>query len=319
MMQSAPAAAAAAVDTVEREYIFELDDARWLSHLREEGFCVIRGVASKADVDETTALLWRDIEEAHGAKRGAPETWGDWHLSVTGLMAHFSQSVGAWHVRGLPRVRAAFERIWETSDLLVSMDSVLAWRPWHLNKSWLPKTEGLHLDQNPFTKPQLDCVQGMMPLIDVTDKSGGLEVVPRSHLEEAKKVYKQNYPDRGDWCPLSGDDPMQGKGVLLCCGAGDLILWDSRTVHGGVVGTGFEDGERGEGETKLARLSVTVAMTPRQRASEEVQRLRRVGFAASESFNHCPHEAGTSSGTIKRKLPRKCARVKLNEAQQALL
>ena len=48
-------------------------------------------------------------------------------------------------------------------------------------------------------------------------------------------------------------------------------------------------------------------------------RLRRAGFEAGESFNHVPHEAGTSSGTIRRRLPRACARAALAEAQQALL
>ena len=111
---------------------------------------------------------------------------------------------------------------------------------------------------------------------------------------------------------------MQGRGVLLLACAGDLILWDSRTVHGGLVGSG--DAPSGESpEVELARLSVTVAMTPRKLANDEVQRLRHEGFKARESFNHCPHEAGTSSGTIRRKLPRACTRVKLNEAQQALL
>merc|ERR1719390_131282 len=119
------------------------------------------------------------------------------------------------------------------------MDTVIAWRPWHVEKSWRPQTEGLHLDQNPFTKPQLDCVQGMMPLMDVTEATGGLEVVPGSHNAAAKAAYKEMYPDmarRGDWCPLDQDDPLQGQGVLLVASAGDLILWDSRTVHGGVVG-----------------------------------------------------------------------------------
>ena len=30
---------------------------------------------------------------------------------------------------------------------------------------------------------------------------------------------------------------LQGTGKLLLAKAGDLILWDSRTVHGGRVGT----------------------------------------------------------------------------------
>ena len=32
--------------------------------------------------------------------------------------------------------------------------------------------EGLHLDQNPFAKPDRCCVQGMVPLLDVTEASG---------------------------------------------------------------------------------------------------------------------------------------------------
>ena len=297
-------------------YCFDLADPRWAQHLHDEGYCVLRGVASQEDVEQATALLWRDMEAAHGAMRGRPETWGGYWLSATGIMAHLAQSAGAWYVRGLPGVKAAFERVWARADLLVSMDAVLAWRPWRLEPSWKPRTEGLHIDQNPLLKPQLECVQGMMPLMDVTERSGGLQVVPRSHSEEARVELRGRYAGWGwDWCPLHCDDPMTARAVLLLASAGDLILWDSRTVHGGVVGTDGGDGAQKE----LARLSVTVAMTPRERASEQVQSLRRAGFAAGESFNHCPHEAGTSSGTIKRRLPRACARVELSEAQRALI
>lgn len=318
------------------DYSFDLDDMRWLHHLREEGYCVVRSVASKADIDEAKDLLWHDITAAHGALRGAPSTWGGFWLSRTGLMAHLAQSLGAWFVRGLPGIKTTFERVWATDDLLVSMDSVIAWRPWQLDESWRPQTEGLHIDQNPFNKPQLECVQGMMPLIDVTERSGGLEVVPRSHGDEARALLRQRYRWGGDWCPLDNDDPMTACGRLLLASAGDLILWDSRTVHGGMVGHGASagacagvcagagtdgetEGDREGEEIQLARLSVAVSMTPRKLASEEVLSLRRAGFAAGESFNHCPHEAGTSSGTIKRKLPRGCARFELSESQQALL
>jgi ectoine hydroxylase-related dioxygenase (phytanoyl-CoA dioxygenase family) len=179
--------------------------------------------------------------------------------------------------------------VWSTTDLLVSMDAVIAWRPWRLDESWRPQTEGLHMDQNPFTKPKLECVQGMMPLIDVTAHSGGLQVVPRSHSEEVQARLRESYSGwGGDWCPLRNDDTMTARAVLLLASAGDLILWDSRTVHGGMVGTDAttsgamdESGNSGrtQQETQLVRLSVTVAMTPRARASEQVQSLRRAGFA----------------------------------------
>ena len=37
-------------------------------------------------------------------------------------------------------------------DLISSMDCLLLWRPWQKNQLWKPKTEGLHIDQNPFHK-----------------------------------------------------------------------------------------------------------------------------------------------------------------------
>lgn len=196
-------------------YSFELTDtARWKEHLVQEGFCVLRGVADEADVQTAKELLWRDIEAGSsrppplrepasgllppsgtmGPKRADLESWRKWWLPETGLLGSLAQSEGAWSVRGIPGVKAAFEQVWEDSDLIVSMDAVIAWRPWWHEEAWRPRTEGLHLDQNPFSKPGLDCVQGMMPLIDVTEATGGLEVVPGSHLEEAKAAYRERYP-----------------------------------------------------------------------------------------------------------------------------
>ena len=205
------------------------------------------------------------------------------------------------------------------------MDAVILWRPWSADGAgdgapagWpAPRTEGLHIDQNPFSKPGLDCVQGMMPLLPVTASTGGLAVVPGSHTDEAKAVFKQRYArmeHQGDWCPLDSGDPIERDSVLLLADAGDLILWDSRTVHGGVVGTG-----QPSPFTEMARMSVTVAMTPAALASDAVRQRRREGFAAGRSFNHCPHEAGTSSGTIKASRKAGYGAFELSPEQLALL
>ena len=138
-------------------------------------------------------------------------------------------------------MKSAFSQIWDEDELVVSMDAMLIWKPWWLNERWRPKTEGLHLDQNPFHKRDLCSVQGMVILFPVTEAVGGLEVVPRSHLEASKDAYRERYPkmkNGGDWCVLEKKDPLQGTGKLLLAEPGDLIIWDSRTVHGGVVGPG---------------------------------------------------------------------------------
>ena len=197
------------------------------------------------------------------------------------------------------------------------MDCVIAWRPWSRNKHWKPRTEGLHLDQNPFSKPNLETVQGMIPLRNVTSRTGGLEVVPCSHLPEAKEEFKKRYPNTkvaGDWCVLTGGCPLGKKRMLVLANAGDLILWDSRTIHGGVVGTG-----RKLSSSSLARLSVTVCMTPKSRASEKILKRRREGFKRGECFNHTPHEAGPSSGTLRARIREDYEPLKLTKDQLSLL
>ena len=100
------------------------------------------------------------------------------------------------------------------------------------------------------------------------------------------KTYKYN----SDWVVLKDNDPMQGKGQLVEAKAGDMILWDSRTVHGGTV---YENGLSGEEADKyegLARLSFTVCMTQRNRASKEVLEARRQAFEKGYPTSHWPHE-----------------------------
>ena len=78
----------------------------------------------------------------------------------------------------------------------MSFDTFIVWRQWWLspeNERWQPVSEGLHIDQNPFYKPGMHCVQGMIPLEDVTLETGGLEVVPGSNSRKAQKYLRKHY------------------------------------------------------------------------------------------------------------------------------
>ncbi|CAE7878478.1 hypothetical protein AK812_SmicGene13600 [Symbiodinium microadriaticum] len=298
-------------------YRFSLEDVCWQQHLRDEGFVVLAGALLPEEVEVAKDLLWRDLEAAYGVSRETPESWKKWPLSKTGLNTKIAQDPGAWYVRACPGVKEAFARIWGSSDLIVSMDALLIWRPWWREAAWRPCTEGLHLDQNPFSKPEFETVQGMVPLLPVSAETGGLEVVPRSHTPDAKAELCREFPYlrySGDWCPLnrSFEDAM-----LLLAEPGDLILWDSRTIHGGRVGDGLVSSPLAP--SSLARLSVTVAMVPRARATPEVLQARREGFLKGRIFNHSPHEAGTSSGTLASRSTKRHSMTELNESQLALL
>jgi len=274
-----------------QEYWFALDDEQWPTYLENEGYVVIKHVANEGEIERAIDLYWEYFKNAFGVDRNDMSTWEKWYVDKRGIETKGPtiQSEGAWFVRGLPKVKSAFSTIWKTNDLIVSMDSLLLWKPWWINPNWEPRTEGLHMDQNPFTKPDRICVQGMVPLYDVTEEIGGLEVVPRSNTPAALDKFRENNPrlnGAGDFCVVKHSDPMQNEGKLLLAEAGDLILWDSRTVHGGLVGNGKVDSK----DSRLARLTQTVCMVPRETASEKVLKERKKGFSKGWGFTHWPNE-----------------------------
>jgi hypothetical protein len=318
---------------------FERQAPPWLSHLEQHGFVVLKKIAMPEEVEAARRMIWDTFEEKFDVQRDKVSTWtklGGVNSPGIYTSEGVIQSRGPWFIRGLRRAKDAFSQIWGTDNLITSMDAVMVWKPWwaHPEKMplwanpWYPATEWLHLDQNPYKMPELDCVQGMMPLYDVTEEVGGLEVVPGSHRIEAKEELKRSFGrdpwDGSNWCPFtdaideSAHVPLNTPGRLLLAEAGDLILWDSRTVHGGVVGRGcppeLEDGNNAH----LARLSINFCMTPMARATAEVLKFRKKAFLEGICLNHCPHKpdmdmhAGSAN-------PGYQSRFELNDDQRALI
>jgi len=200
----------------------------------------------------------------------------------------------AWFLRGLKSVREVFGKIYSTNELLTSMDTFIMWRPWWKNpiedEEWMPIVERIHCDQNPVKKRGFHCVQGMIPLLHVTKETGGLQVVPDTHTDEIQDYLIQNYPSTklgGDWCRLRIDDKYINRGKLLLADPGDVILWDSRLLHGGLVGTGKKENHP---NTDLARLSLTVCMAPASKATPQVLENRRMAFKYGWTLTHWPYE-----------------------------
>jgi ectoine hydroxylase-related dioxygenase (phytanoyl-CoA dioxygenase family) len=136
----------------------------------------------------------------------------------------------------------------------------------------------------------------MLPLYDVTAEIGGLQVVPKSHILETKEEWKKSNTSPaffGDFCVLKKTDPWQKQAKLLLAQAGDLIVWDSRTVHGGLVGPGYADNKDADSESRnscLARLSQTICMVPRSKANLTTINKRKQGFEEGKGYSHWPHQ-----------------------------
>eukprot|EP00301_Raphidiophrys_heterophryoidea_P022629 c6746_g1_i2.p3 GENE.c6746_g1_i2~~c6746_g1_i2.p3 ORF type:complete len:101 (-),score=22.59 c6746_g1_i2:166-468(-) len=68
-----------------------------------------------------------------------------------------------------------------------------------------------------------------------------------------------------------------------------MILWDSRTLHGGKVGDGQVDQEVKD-RVDFARLVLTVCMTPKSKATRRVLHQREEAFKRGITLTHWPHE-----------------------------
>merc|ERR1711870_69335 len=106
---------------------FEAADSTWMTHLEREGYVVIAGLADEAELCKAKCLLWEFLEAQTGWRRADPSTWSDEEFERIGSVQNglcngggIGQSDFVWYMRTLPSVRTIFERIWKTSDLLVS-------------------------------------------------------------------------------------------------------------------------------------------------------------------------------------------------------
>ena len=214
------------------------------------------------------------------------------------------QTEASWLIRSHPNVINAFKNIWKTESdpdpaLLTSMDTMICWRNWESEKrgdeSWDPVVERLHCDQSPALRKGKHCVQGMIPLYPVTKEVGGLQVVPKTNTDANQEALVKRYGETGDWLELRQDDELIGTGQLLIADPGDLILWDSRTIHGGYIGKGPLPKE-----DRLLRLSMTVTMTPFSKWDKEknANLLEKRMWAVNKgcTTTHWPFEYNSHSG-----------------------
>jgi hypothetical protein len=94
-----------------------------------------------------------------------------------------------WAVRQEPGVIDAFEKVYDTEDLIVSFDSVNIGFPNRTDVK--PNTPWPHQDQDP-EKPGFRCLQGLVNLLPNGPEDGGLIVCKGAHLlsEEFHEVFK---------------------------------------------------------------------------------------------------------------------------------
>jgi len=278
---------------------FSADDALWLEHLNAEGYAVVASVADDEALVSAERLLWDFLEKWTPWRRATPSTWTDQGFEQIGSVqngimngAGAGQSDFVWHLRTLPTVRQVFEKIWETSNLIVSFDGANVFRPWHAG---FRKTVcgWWHVDQG-RGKQGRHAVQGFVSLYEANGKTGGLTVIPRSHLRFGEVVEDQQNPSI-DYCTVQPYSAILHElpRRLVCCQPGDLVLWDSRTVHANAPAPEEPVGPA----DRLLRAVAYVCMTPASFAPEDIKRGRRAAYEYRFSTSHWPHKLDLGNGS----------------------
>ncbi|KAF2163272.1 hypothetical protein M409DRAFT_57565 [Zasmidium cellare ATCC 36951] len=219
--------------------------------LYKDGYAVVKGVMAPERAAHYVEEMTKWLEKFPlGFDRNDPKTWTEDKLPahMKGGMYHgyaVSHEKFVWDARLEPGVLAAFEKIWGTNELLASFDGInyTLQLPEGQRK---PSTPWPHVDQSPHLLG-LQCIQGIINFAPNGPNDGGLVVLKRSQAlndtyfkthSKDKKAKWGTVPD--DW---HGFDPEEvdwykergAEEVKVCADPGDLIVWDSRTVHWNVL------------------------------------------------------------------------------------
>ena len=136
-----------------------------------------------------------------------------------------------------------------------------------------------------------------MTYYDATEDTGGFCLIPRSHKDfEALCKRSPTAKMMTDFVALDAYDPVlqQNEGKVIAAKAGDMILWDSRTVHCNTPALSIRDHDFSKGEAEprehneLIRLVGYTCMVPKAHATAEAVSNRKKAFNMRIGTSHWP-------------------------------
>ncbi|EGP86980.1 unnamed protein product [Zymoseptoria tritici ST99CH_1A5] len=216
----------------------------WRDDLARDGYAVIKGAIPRERADKYADAMFswlegfnlgfdrNDLSTVHKDKLP--------HITEKGMCLQYAVTHEdfAWAMRGEPGVVGAFEKVYDTEDLIVSFDAINFSFP---NRKDIPENKPWpHQDQDPL-KSGFRCLQGLVNVLPNGPKDGGLIVCKGGHLAstEFHRVFADE-PRIPAWTPEwfgftpAGMEWLDQQGYRwekVCAEPGDLLVWDSRTPH----------------------------------------------------------------------------------------
>ncbi|CAI6101224.1 hypothetical protein V2G26_000264 [Clonostachys chloroleuca] len=277
----------------------------WRDDLVRDGVAVVKGAIPRDRADKYAEDIFTFLETFKGGlgfKRDDPSTIKEDNLPIInekGMCLGYgvAHETFAWDVRQEPGVIGAFEKVYDTEDLIVSFDGVNISFP---NRADLPDNKPWpHQDQDP-QRPGFRCLQGLVNLLPNGPNDGGLIVCKGAYRlsEEFHEEFKDE-PDKiwawtKEWYGFTerGMKWLENKGCKwekLNAEPGDLLVWDSRCPHYNLSPTG-----------DAPRFCIYTCYMPATDASEEELERKKSAFYETKSTTHWPNALNVGGVPIKR-------------------
>lgn len=264
------------------------------------GVAIIPKILNKEECTMMNDGVWDYLEHVSQKfnkpiKRNIKDTWKQFfelYPKHGMLMQHFGigHAKYCWDIRQNPKVVDVFSKLWKVKqdELISSFDGASFHIPHEVTNRGIYRGKNwLHTDQS-YCRNDFECVQSWVTGYDVNEGDATLTVLEKSNQyhKDAAKHFKISNPS--DWYILNEKelDWYNKKGchqVCIKCKAGDMVFWDSRTIH---------SGRETSKDRKKAnfRNVVYVCMTPKSLASESQISKRIYAFESFRTTNHWPHK-----------------------------
>lgn len=250
------------------------DVAAWKAHLEQYGYVVLTSILDADGIEDGITLF---------------ESLGQVEVTDMGLTigSRYAHSEFAWYSRTRPTVKKVFEELYDSDELVCSMDCASYHTPYGDQDTayWLHLDYPMGQDNIP-----IKTYQASLNYLDISHPSSpGLRVVPRSHqwydmLHQDYQVYGDKSADAGVHYQLS--QPLMDLVVdqwqcvtQVNAPAGSLTLWDSKLIHDGTPATDQEH---------ASRISMMLSYMPLAAASDDDLAERRLIYQRGETTTHYP-------------------------------
>lgn len=224
--------------------------------LKKDGYAVIRGVFTKEECGSLVDRMWQHWSDASNGKlrreasfksMKAMELPPHQHGIIQSYRSGYFETVR--EIRTDPRIILVYATLYATGHLTGSIDRVnwkFPGRPYRSVDAWP------HADQDAGRTGAIT-YQSYITLLPCSKNSPGNRFYSGSNnLFDTHFAYRRDDEQarkkngKNDWLRLSEKEAKNlGKQCPLVkpeCEAGDLVIWDSRTVHSPTDGSDFRDG-----------------------------------------------------------------------------